>query len=73
MTNQPQPVPFVPNYIGRGQYIAFDNYFACRDERKSNWRMSRLTINPDTSFTFTYVGAFLDERDVMSFIRNKTA
>lgn len=60
----------LPNYIGNGQYLAFENFFACRDERESMWRLSRITTLENRMIQFTYIDEFNTRSDVLSYIGN---
>lgn len=56
------------NYIGQGQYLAFEDYFACRDERESMWRLSRITKVENGMIEFTYIGEFSTRSAVLCYI-----
>jgi hypothetical protein len=47
----------------KGQYFIKHPFIALRDEYHSSWRISRITINPDTSLTLTYVDTAFDKMD----------
>lgn len=58
--------------IGTGQYLAYESHFACRDDRESFWRLSKLTMSTTKlgEMTFTYVGEFASQTDIERYLRD---
>lgn len=47
----------------QGQYFVRGEFVAMRDEYHSSWRISKITINPDTSLTLTYLETAYDKME----------
>jgi hypothetical protein len=56
--------------IGTGQYLAYESHFACKDNRESFWRLSKVTLNQTKpgEMTFTYVGEFSTRLDIDRYL-----
>ncbi len=46
-----------------GQYFVKGTFIAIRDTNDSSWRINRITINPDTSLTLTFIQLGYDYLD----------
>lgn len=57
-----------PDPIGKGQYIAYAEWFACLDEYKSMWSLSRVTMISPNKMQFDYIGEFKDKAEIIAYI-----